>query len=333
MSIYKELNDINTDISEFQEIPISDMEKKRIMKGFKKKITPRKQKKKWLGVSVVVVAACVLSLSLTLDKGTIASMPFVGGIVEKYMYPNANINFSSYKTAIGETAENARGKLTLNEVMLDDQQLVLSATFEPADGVRFDYQTFLAPKVKINGQDFSVTTGGESIELNDDMFTIYNDIDLSKTIETEDVHIEISYDTWQHKLQDFEVIEQPWTFDVQVSQANLLADKKVFELNKLITLNNGEKVTIDKVVSTPISTTVYYDLSQSKSEKIYFLIQSEEGKTEQFSEASTSNDNVGDVSYVRFNGFTFEDTKYYLVAYDDFLPEGNQLNESPIPIN
>jgi hypothetical protein len=332
MSFYKELNDINTDFSEYQEIPLSDMEKKRIMKGFKKKIKPGK-KKKWLGASVAIIAAFVLSLSLTLDKGTIASMPFVGGIVEKYKNQNETLDYSSYKTAIGDTAENARGKLTLNEVMLDDQQLVLSATFEPADGVRFDYQTFLAPKVKINGQDFSVTTGGESIELNDDMFTVYNNINLSKTIETEDVHIEISYATWQHKLQDFEVIEQPWTFDVQVSQANLLAEKKVFELNKLITLNNGEIVTIEKVVSTPISTTVYYDLSQSKSEKIYFLIQSEEGKTERFSEAFTSNDNVGDVSYVRFNGFTFENTKYYLVAYDDFLPEGKQLNESPIPIN
>lgn len=329
MSIYKDLNDINTDISEFQEIPLSDIEKKRIMKGFKKKITPRKQKKKWLGASVAIIA-CVLSLSLTLDKGTIASMPFVGGIVEKYINQNETLDYSSYKTAIGETAENVRGKLTLNEVMLDDQRLILSATFEPANGVKFDYETFLAPKVKINGQDFSVTTGGESIELNDDMFTIYNDIDLSKTIETEDVHIEISYDTWRHKLQDFEIIEQPWTFDVQVSQANLLAEKKVFELNKLITLNNGEKVTIEKVVSTPISTTVYYDLSQSKSENIYFRIKSEEGKTEQFSSTVTSNDNLGDVSFVRFNGFTFEDINYYLVAFDS---EGNQLYESPIPIN
>jgi hypothetical protein len=283
----------------------------------------------WLGVSVVVAAACVLSLSLTMDKGTIASMPFVSGIVEKYMYPNENIDFSSYKTAIGETAENARGKLTLNEVMLDDQQVVLSATFEPADGVKFDYQTFIGPKVKINGEDFSVVTGGESIELNDAMYTIYNDIELSKVIDTENVHIEISYETWRHSMEESEIIEQPWTFDVQVSQEKLLAEKKVFELNNLFTLTNGEKVRIEKVVSTPISTTIYYDLSQSKSEDIRFAIQSNE-ELNTFTSIFNSND-VGEVSYARFNGLSLQETKkYFLVAFDS---DDNQLINTPIPIN
>lgn len=262
-----------------------------------------------------------------MDKGTIASMPFVGGVVEKYNYPNnENLDFSSYKTAIGETAENNLGKLTLNEVMLDDQQVVLSATFEPADGVKFDYQTFITPKVKINGQEFSVTTGGQSIELNDAMFTIYNDIDLSQVIETEDVHIQLSYETLRHSSQDPLIIEQPWTFDVQVSQANLLSEKKVFEMNKLITLNNGEKVTIEKVVSTPISTTIYYDLSQSLSENIYFAIQSEDGVDQRFTTHHTSLDQT---SYGRFNGLTLTEKNYYLVARDS---NHNPLSER-IPIN
>jgi hypothetical protein len=49
------------------------------------------------------------------------------------------------------------------------------------------------------------------------------------------VNIEISYDTWRHNLEDEQIIEQPWTFDVQVSQANLLAEKKVFEMDQTIT--------------------------------------------------------------------------------------------------
>lgn len=329
MSIYKELNDVKLDISEFQETPLSIMEQQRIIKGFKKKTNPYKKKKYWLVASAAVVAVAIISLSLGFDKGTIASMPFVGGVVEEYNYPNENIDFSSYKTAIGETAENTRGKLTLNEVMLDDQQVILSATFEPADGVRFDYQTFITPKVTINGEVISVTTGGQSIELNDAMFTIYNDIDLSKAIETENVNIEISYETWRHSSQDPEIIEQPWTFDVQVSQENLLVEKKVFELNQLITLNNGEKVTIEKVVSTPMSTTIYYDLSQTQSEGVYFSIQNEDGLEQTPTTTYTSND-LDEISYGRINGFVLEETEYYLIARDS---AGNQLIESPVPIN
>ncbi len=78
------------------------------------------------------------------------------------------------------------------------------------------------------------------------------------------------------------MIEHPWTFDVNVSQAQLLKEKKVFELDKLITLNNGDAVTIQRVVTSPISTTVYYDLSDSQSEEIYFSIQSEDGQVGTF---------------------------------------------------
>jgi hypothetical protein len=325
MSIFKDLNDVKLDLSEFEEVPLSKHEQKRILKKVKKEISLRKSKKKWLGVGIASVAVCVLSLSLTIDKGTIASMPFVGGVIEKYINSNENLDYSTYKTAIGETAENKLGKLTLNEVMMDDRQLFLSATFEPAEHVDFDYQTYITPKVKINGKVYTVTTGGQSVELNNKMFMIYNDIDLEHPIKTENVQIEISYDTWNFDTK----IEQPWTFNVKVSQAKLLEEKKVFEINKTITLNNGENVTIQKVVTTPISTTVYYDLSQSKSENVYFKIQSKDGILKPYSSAFTSN-NLGDVSFVRFYGLKFEQTKYFLVAYDS---KGHQLSKVSIPIN
>lgn len=332
MSIIKELNDVKLDLSEFEELPLSEYEEKRILKDVHNKIHPKKQKKKWIGVGVAVVAACVLSVTLTIDKGIIANMPFVGEPIEKYINQNENLNYSSYKTAIGETAENSRGKLTLNEVMLDDQRILLSATFEPADGINFDYQTYIQPTVKVNGQEYTVTTGGQSIELNDSMFTIYNDIDLIDVITSEDVNIEISYDTWRYHLDDEEVIEQPWTFNVQVSQDNLLAEKTVFEMNKTIKLNNGEIVTIEKVVTTPISTTVYYDLSQSKSEDIIFDIQSEEGLQsayEKYPMTSSRSNDLGYVSVIRFNGLTLGDTEYFLVPRNS----NNELLSNPIPIN
>jgi hypothetical protein len=331
MSLLKDLNDVKLDISEFDKLPLSEYEQKRILKDVHNKIHPKKQKKKRLGLSVAIVAACMISFTLTIDKGIIAHMPFVGEPIEKYINQNENLNYSSYKTAIGETAENSLGKLTLNEVMLDDQRILLSATFEPADGVKFDYQTFIKPTVKVNGQEYTVTTGGQSIELNDSMFTIYNDIDLSEVITTEDVNIEVSYDTWRYHRDDEKVIEQPRTFDVQMSQSNLLVEKKVFEMNETITLNNGEIVTIEKVVTTPMSTTVYYDLSKSKSESIYFDIQSEDGVQSAYEypmTAFTSND-LGDVSVIRFDGLTLGDTKYFLVARNS----NHELLSNPIPIN
>ncbi|WP_417900214.1 DUF4179 domain-containing protein [Bacillus haimaensis] len=313
MNIYKELNDVKLDISEIEEIPLPISERKRIIKDVHQKIIPNQRKKKWVMAGIAVVAACVIgATTITMDRGTIASMPFVAEPIEKYINELQPSDYSSFKTVIGETAENGIGKLTLNEVMMDDQHLFLSATFLPAENVDFDYQSNIFPTVKINGQDYTVTTGAQSIELNNSMFTIYNDIDLSQAFETEELNIEISYDKWEFDT----VIEQPWTYDVNISQKHLLEQKKVFALNKEVTLNNGEVVTIDKIVSTPISTTIYYDLSKSASENIYFSIQTEDGLLKENGGSSFVSNEQGEVSTIRINGLTLKDEKYYLVAHD-----------------
>lgn len=332
MSIYKELNDVKFDINEFEEIPLSESGQKRIIKNVQTQIHPKKHKKKWLGLGVAIAAICLLGVTFTIDKGIIANMPFVSEPIEKYINQNENLDYSSYKTAIGETAENPQGKFTLNEVMIDDRRILFSATFEPADGIKFDYQTYIQPTVKVNGQEYTERTGGQSIELNNSMFTVYNDIELSEEITSEEVNLEISYDTWRYHLDDHEIIEQPWTFNVQASQKNLLAEKKVFEMNKTITFNNGELATIEKVVTTPISTTVYYDLSQSKREDIIIDIQSEDGIKSAYGEypmMAYMSTELGDVSHVRYDQLTLGgDTKYFLVARNS----EQELIGSPIPI-
>lgn len=324
MSVYKELNEVKLDLEDLQEIPLTQSEERRILTHTHGQIHPKKQNKKWLSIGLAAVAVCLLSLSLNIEKGTIAGMPFIGEPIEKYLNQNAPADYTSYKTAIGETAENELGRLTLNEVMMDNQHLLLSATFEPADGVAFDYQTHIQPTVKINGQDVTGMTGGQSIELNTSMFTIYNDIELNQVITTEELSIQISYDTWNFE----KTIEQPWLFDVKVSQKTLLAKVTEFEMNQEITLKNGEKITLQKVVATPISTTVYYDLSQSESEDIHFDIETAEGAVEAYRTQGFNSNEPGDTSFIRFEGLAFGDADYFLVVRS---MEGNVLSD-PVAI-
>lgn len=162
MSLYKELNDVKMDLSEFEQAELSDHEQKRVLKRVKKQISSKKHTTNWYRAGIATALICVISVALTLDKdrGTIASMPFIGEAIEKYISQIETLDYSSYKTAIGESAENAYGKLTLNEIMMDDRRIYLSATYEPADHIDFDYRTYLAPTVKINGVDYTDTMGG-----------------------------------------------------------------------------------------------------------------------------------------------------------------------------
>lgn len=320
MSLYKDLNDVNQYLENIKEIPLAEAEKKRILKKVSLKVQPKRRHKKQWGFGLAAVAVCLISLALTIEKGTIASMPFTGESIEKYINQNIQLDFTAYKTENGESAENDLGRLTLNEVMMDDQQLYLSATFEPAEGVDFDYQMHIQPAVKINGQDYTAFTGGQSIESNKSMYTIYNNFNLTETVEDENLSIEISYDTW-----DFdEIIEQPWVFDVVVSQKKLLETVTEFVMNKEVTLTNGERVRIEKVVATPISTTVYYDLSEGHSENIYFAIETEDGAVADYATKSYTSNSEGEISFIRFEGLAFDNVNYYLRVHN---AEGEVLSD------
>lgn len=328
MTKFQAFNDIRLDLSEFEDAAsLSKREERRIFKQFKHKIWPKVGANKWLKVGVATLTVSVLSLSLVLNKGTIANIPLVGGIIESYIHSTEQLDYTPYKTAIGETAENAYGKLTLNEVMIDDQQILLSATFEPAEHVAFNYRTQITPTVSINGSDEIMFVGSQSIELNHTAFAIYNEITLPHNMPhnmmTENVQLTISYDKFKNNS-----IEQPWAFDIEVSQAQLLAEREVFELNEMIVLGNGDVVIIEKVVSTPISTTVYYDLSQSTSEDIAIHIKSEDGSIENFSSFSFKNNDPGEVSFKRYSGYEMTDTPHFLEVYD----ADAQLSESLILI-
>lgn len=324
MSVYRELNEVKMDLEDLPKIPLTAPEERRILKQARRQITPQNRKKKWTGFGLAAVAVCVLSLFIIMEKGAIANMPFIGEAIEKYISQNAQTDYSAYKTAIGETAENELGRLTLNEVMMDDQRLFLSATFEPADGVEFSYRTHIQPTVRINGQNFS-STGGQSIELNNSMFTVFSEVKLNEAIKDEELSFEISYDTWNFE----KIIEQPWEFDVKVSQKALLEKVTEYKMNQQIFLKNGETIVVEKVVTTPISTTVYYDLSQSQSEDIDFVIQTAEGIVDVYRATSLRSNEPGDTSYIRFEGLAFEDALYFLVAYNS---AGDELSD-PIAIN
>ena len=99
-------------------------------------------------------------------KVSLAQMPFMAGLIERFISEEQPVDYSAYKTAIGETAENAYGKLTLNEVLVEADRLLFSSTFEPAKGVHFDYRTHLPPHVLVNGEDLQLLGGSQSVKVN-----------------------------------------------------------------------------------------------------------------------------------------------------------------------
>ena len=309
MSIYKDLNDVQLDLSKYNEELLTDIDHKRWEKRVLKKLHKRKRNnsKKWIGIA----AALILTLGITTPFGqaTLAQMPLVGGLIERFIDQEKPLDYSPYKTAIGETAQNKYGKLTLNEVLVEADRLLISSTFEPVKGVKFNYQTHLPATVLINGVNIQKTALSQSIKVNDDMYTIYGDVKFSELPKEGPLQIKLMYDTFStHKRT---AIEDPWVFDVNVSTNQIAKDTKTFKLDKTITLDNGEQVTLEKVMVSPVSTLVYYDLTKA-SESISFKLISANGEEIPFREGYNSDDE-GETSSVRFGPIDLKKETYSLV--------------------
>lgn len=303
MSLYEELNELKMDVTQFEQKDLSKTEKRLWEKRILKKIRKRHPLGNWIVTSAVAVVSMVV-LSVSTGLVSVADMPFVGGKIEEYLNFVDPADYSAYKTEIGETAENAYGKLTLNEVMFDEGRLLINSTFEPADGVHFDYQMHPMPTVLINGENVTSYMGGESIERNSSMFSVYNEITLKEMEMGDSVQVHISYD----RLDLDMTMEQPWVFDIQVPTSQLAAQSIPF--NQEITIGDAS-ITLEKIVITPISTVVYY-LWTEESNHIAFKIINEKG-----TEILPSTIHVNEEqSTNRFEGTELQKGMYYLVPYE-----------------
>lgn len=328
MSIYKDLNDIRMDLELYPEEKLTSFERKKWEKRIVKKL--RKQKPVYKKKYSTIAAAVILVMGISLSTGfvSIANMPFVGGMIEKYIDRNEPLDYAAYKTAVGTTAENEFGKMTLNEVLIDGGRLLISSTFEPRKGIHFDYRMHPMPKVLINGQNLTSTKGGQSIEINDSMFTIYNDIELMEIPIGEAIRFHIAYDHLDYKLP----MDHPWVFDIEVPTEQLAAVSETIIFNREIRMGNGLSIRLEKMIVTPISTVLYYDWPE-QANHIAFKIMSESGNEILPSTTAITSEE----SYNRYRSIDLQSEKYYLVPFESsanpHATEPGSVPELIIPIN
>lgn len=315
MSIYKELNEVVIDLSEFEVSPLPNYEKKRVQKIVKKKLKLVKSHK-GAGVAAAVLAIGLLAV----NHQTIANMPFVAALLEDWG-ATEQVDWSPYKSVIGETSTTAMGKLTLNEVIVNYDKIMISATFEKNEDTTFSYQYQLIPTVIVNGKALEIESrSAQSIEQNSTMYTIYNEVTLTEPIVESNFDLQLIYNemlTPHQKTNEGDVLEQPWTFDVTASQLAVQNETTEHDVQQKIVLENGEQFVIDRIVTTPISTTIYYSgYSSDRSPNIILFDAS--GKRYLWNTGYGNDDGSGEIHYT---GASFVESELFIQVLADFTDD------------
>ncbi len=332
MSIYDELNDVKLDLAEYEEEPLTEIERKRWAKRVAKKVRNMESShavsaRKRITRGVVATAvALVLIVGATLPAGqqAWAKLPFVANLLEGFAGYGQDVDYSAYKTQVGETTENEFGRLTLNEIIVDTDRLLITSTFEPSDKLKIaeDNTLWMDAKVTINGRSDLRGNGGGGAgsDGEDGVYTTYQNIPLAEIPDGDNLNIKIEYDrmSWWYPENMPRVPSEPWTFEIETSRAALLSQTRTIEMNRTIDLINGERVKIEKVISGPISTLVYYDRirQQDEGSKLHmygFRMVSDNGQEVQPTEGSWG---IGGEGYARFVTVDLMKGNYSLIPYD-----------------
>jgi hypothetical protein len=214
------------------------------------------------------------------------------------------------------------GKLTLNEVLIDGGRLLLSATFEPREGVKFNDQMHPMPTVRMNGENLTTQTGGQTVEINQSMYTIYNDVLIKDIPFGEEIKLHIIYD----RLDLDQTIENPWAFEITVSTQQVASRSETIDLNQAISLGNGQTIWLKNIMVTPISTVLYYDWPED-APHIGFKIVNQNGEEIMPSAMSIT----GEDSFNRYETtLDLEKGKYYLVPFES-SPNPHAQDPGPVP--
>lgn len=322
MSIYQQLNEVEIDLTELEEQPLSSLEKKHIQKKVIKKLKLKKRANPFgIGVATAILAIGLLAV----NHETIANMPIVAGLLEDWNNDVEKEDWASYKNIIGITKSTEMGDLTLNEVIVNYDRILVSATFQKKEATPFSYRHQLIPSLFINGQKVEVGTSVQSIEQNSEMFMIYNELELKQPIEDENISMQLVYDTlstpFNKESAPFgETLEEPWTFTLTASQLAVQKETVVLDINQSITLTNGDSLTIERIVTTPISTTVYY---QGADDNI--VLYDEDGQNYHW-QSSYSKENGINIKHYQGASFVNRDLYLQVLANEQPISEKIKIN-------
>ena len=276
--IYELLNETTLDLDEFEENVLDELYRQKIKKAIRGQIRKRKNPFAYAS-KVAIVLLCIIFatafVSFKINPTFATRLPMIGGII-KEISGYGNDLFDQYTEVINKSVEIEGIKMTLNEVMLDRNQLRIAMTVHSENAYEDTFYTAL-PAVFINGNKLSAYDGsGIGEYINPHMSVNIATIDVHDIKIPSQINMKIVYENFSYKDQngDNKVIKGPWVFDFAISKVAIESRTKTYKLKRKI-VHDDVEMYLQDITITPLTTHLKYKFRGEIP--LSFLIKDDQG--------------------------------------------------------
>lgn len=251
-NIYNMLNDVEVNLDEYEVEGFNDMEKKRLKNGFKKLNNRKSNHKKIIAAASVAVLAVGL---LGTDLGVYATETIREVTYNIASAFNIDKDIQEYTTVVNQSVSKNGIKVTLNEVILNDDELIVSTTIRSDEKLDETGYVSLSDYIYINGKILQTGSSGSSSKIDD--YTVEEVIThrLDDDTLSGDTDIKIKYTNV--KLHD-KNIRGPWAFEFKTNGDELKIATDIISLDTEFTLEDGQTIKLEQYNSNKIGQKIYF---------------------------------------------------------------------------
>lgn len=304
-NVHEILNNVVIDFNEYDESKLNDIEMKKMRKRVKRKIRSRNEKI-LNKVAVIALLAAGLYFGFHSNILALADIPIIGSVIEDYVKSNKSLE--DYKTIIGKTITDEGISVKLNEVLLDDNRIVLSSTFS-SDKVNWENVLHPFPRVYINGKEVIEGGGGLTKKIDDSTYTFFSSIDTNKMELKGDLNIKVVF--YDIRVKNGDTLSGKWSFYFSANKDKLIAEVKTIPINRKLTLDSGQEITIESIRVSPVSTTLNYTMHNGEKYDTHFIVKDQDGKELQPSSGQTMSEH----NFFRYETLDKSITKLKITPY------------------
>jgi hypothetical protein len=246
-NIYEALNEVEIDLSMYEEEKLSILEEKRIMNNVLKNIRKNgTAKKKRVVVAVITFLLAASSLTIIANPTFAQNSSIIKKFVSKFLSGNSE-SIDNYVSQIGQSKTINGAKITLKEVVLDNNALTIAYIIEGAkDTVRIE------DTVYINGKELKGGGGSRVYEYEDENKVVVLSENGVVGLEIPEV-VDLKISTYALDTSNKTV-----EFNMTVSKEKLNAVSNKIKLDKVLNSGIGT-LKIKEFSTTPINTYVTYE--------------------------------------------------------------------------